>query len=154
MRRIDHFPGSGSARTRQHLNAPVAEVMARSIRGAVDSLNAISAQFPGTDSRLSFTALQVEQLASELSEIPDDNSTGRPSVGPSKLSSWHSAVFQVSSSSPRVLQTVGLNALRVLIQMYDDVLGSDGSDQLLEVARRHKELLHSLRQELAEDLNG
>ena len=53
-----------------------------------------------------------------------------------------------------MLQTVGLNALRVLIQMYDDVLGSDGSDQLLETARRHKELLQSLRQELAEDLNA
>ena len=54
---------------------------------------------------------------------------------------WRAAVLGVASTRPRVLLTVGANALRSLDEMYGHVLEEPWEDDVVEMLRGHRERL-------------
>ena len=79
----------------------------------------------------------LELILSELHE------TGRheglsPGSGWALDQRWHSAVFSVASSRPRVLLTVGANALRDLADIYGLALDEEWDPEEEKVLMSHK----------------
>jgi hypothetical protein len=61
---------------------------------------------------------------------------------------WHPAAFAVASSRPRVLLTIGVNALRTLIDEIDRVLQEEGRPEVEQMLLRHRDLVRSAEKSL------
>ena len=61
---------------------------------------------------------------------------------------WHPAAFAVASSRPRVLLTIGVNALRTLINEIDRVLQEEGRPDVEQMLLRHRDLIRSAEESL------
>ena len=61
---------------------------------------------------------------------------------------WHPAAFAVASSRPRVLLTIGVNALRTLTNEIDHVLQEEGRPEVEEMLLRHRDLVRSVEESL------
>lgn len=138
--------------TKSRLRGASLASLATNIDGAVVALGHVADHMPCVDAErvLLATMVELDRFKPELEVLHSEIGRDAKVASWSLDRGWHPAAFAVATHRPRVLLTIGSNALREIASLYDDVLEEPWPDTVEATLDAHRSRISHMEADLVD----